>query len=229
MKLILALVFACLLACALSEVTLSSSANIITTIAASANSANSSNSDIVLKITTPSTIIGNDALNNLACVDMAVSSYTLTADGANLGTWAYTVLCGAACATIDILGTPIWYNGLSTFTLTGTVYAAAILAASTAKTPTIVSNTTTASAVFNTYTYTMTPTELAAYKLPNQTQTHYYRCFSTVDTTIHAFTSATTNLATSLTVLANATFKGSAASVAAVTALGASLLAAAAF
>ena len=171
-----------------------------------ANSSNSSNTDIALTLTHGTATLTNSAQSVVACVDTGVSNYTLSADTPNLGTFIAQVTAGASAT--DLTGAANSIYGTTTgYTNTGTVWASAASTALTAPATVSAYTTTTATLSFS----AVTPTQLAGMKLPNSTQTFYFRCFYAfkVGTAVN-YANAVTDLNAGTTGSTNVTLKGSA-------------------
>lgn len=232
MKTIIAIAMAIAMVSA-TTFTLGSSGGYTFTLDITANSANSSTSDLAITLDAPdvtATNGANDAVNAVGCVNTAVSNYTLSADTSNLIGFIAEWTCATACNTNAALTNAFVYS-VSTavgYTHTGTVYATA---AALSDDPVAQTASTNATAFTHTETVSgATPAQAALLGLPNQSQTYYFRCFLKVNTAGDINTGAAVTFGTALpTAGANVTVKGSSYGVAAVLAAAGSLVAAFAF
>ena len=169
MKVILALIL--IIGVAYSVTIASDSSSNTWTLTSTANTANTSNVDLVLTLTHGSATLTSVKESIVACVDTGVSNYTLSADKASLGTFIAEV----ATASDDTLSgaTPAIYGTTTAYVNSATSWTTVASTALTAPTHTDVSSTTTFAMTFS----AVTPTELASMKLPNSTQKFYWKCF----------------------------------------------------
>ncbi|CAI2380064.1 unnamed protein product [Moneuplotes crassus] len=178
----------------------------------SENSSNSSNTDLTVALTTPSTAMDNSYYTSVACVDTSDSDYEITTDKTNLKTLAFEWQCDTTCSSISniVSGAATFKLGYTTSSSTnnGTIYSTSSAATTSSITFTSSSNTTALQAR---HTATnLTPSTLAANYLPNKSETFYYRCFARFNNAAAStlFSGAIANLETTLPFAHNITVKG---------------------
>jgi hypothetical protein len=158
--------------------TLGTSASYSFTLDVTANSSNSSTTNLAITLDAPdvtATAGTADAVNAVGCVDTTAANYTLAADKTGLTGFIAEWTCADPCDTNAALTTAFVYSVSSavSYTHTGTVYATA---AAMTDDPVAQTPTTNATAFTHTETVTgATPAQAASLGLPNQTQTFYLK------------------------------------------------------
>ena len=171
-----------------------------------ANSSNSSNTDIVLTLTHGAATLANSQQSVVACVNTGVANYTLSADTASLGTFIAQVTGASGTTDTLVAATNSIYGTTTDYTKSGTTWATTASIALTAPATVPAYTATTAALSFS----AVTPTQLASMKLPNSTQTFYFRCFYAFKVTAVSYADAVADLNAGTTGSTNVTLKGSA-------------------
>ena len=150
--------------------TMASSGTSNITLATSANSSNSSNYDVVFTVNKAAAALTNSDLWTVACVDTAVSNYTLSAAASALSTVRWKVSIGSSAT--DFTGTnTIVLNTATTAYATAGTWTLGTETAWTAVTGTAAgTSTTTASGTYS----GLTPTQMDAVSLMNSNGTPVY-------------------------------------------------------
>ena len=139
-----------------------------------ANSANSSNYDFTV-VGTKAAALTAEKFYGISCVDTTASDFTLTADNSALKGWAVQAKTAASKTDFDTAATNTQLTLTVKYTNSGTKYE------STANAAQATAPTFTAAADTITYAYSaLTPATSVANNFPNSSQTHYYKCFSTI-------------------------------------------------
>ncbi len=174
MKLLLAFVVSLAIVSA-TTTTLVETGGYYTTLGITENASNSSTTDVVISLRTPSTIMTNSQATTLGCINVANSTFALAADASSLDTLTVEWLCSGACTTIDTAyDTLNILVGTSTYTSSTGIFAHGTAFTAPSMTPTNTNNAGTLTAI---HTYSgMTPANMASLNLPNQTETSYLRC-----------------------------------------------------
>lgn len=206
MKLSSTLLVTCMLTFALvSSVTLITDGVNTYGITIAANSATSSNYDVVFTITDADTWT-NAQHSSVLCTDTGASDYTLTADKTAMVSFAVHNACGGSCASYALI-TNTWYAGTCSYTHTGTVWASQAMTAQTAITPTTVNSSTSQVITLA----NMTSANLGTYGLPTSGNSAYLKCWGVFDSsTAVAFNAVRADASTSLTTTNTATLGQSA-------------------
>ena len=180
------------------------------------NDANSTNSNVTIALTTPSTFMTDSYFSQVVCVNTGVSSFALSATTASLRVFALTYQWSGTCNAVSELDNAFTIETTtSTYTLGTDAFSTDTFADQTG-TITIGTGTDTNNTSFpsNIQKFlSVTPALMSGLNLPNQSQTFHLRCFANFDQSADTVTDSTVSLATTFAAQGNATLGGNAAQI----------------
>ncbi|CAI2379568.1 unnamed protein product [Moneuplotes crassus] len=211
MKLLLSFILVCIIAKIRAAGVLVNESSYVIEMLANQTHTNGSNTDILLRLTTPSTIMTANQYITIACIDTGFYNYSLSEDKTSLKMWTAEWQCDGTCTAISHITSFTWRSGGAAYTHAGYVYHTTEATPQiTAKLPSTNHDTENGNSPTLSHYFTgMTPSLLSQFGLPNQSQKFYYRCFSRFDNAASAlFDAAVANIPATLPISSNFTLDG---------------------
>ncbi|CAI2379425.1 unnamed protein product [Moneuplotes crassus] len=180
-----------------------------------ASQTDSTLTDATLSLETPSAIMTDSFYSSFICFDVGVANYSLSNDTTNIPAFGIEYHCASKCTSIEHADDAHFYVYAGSGSYKGGTFS--LGTDGMVKKTSIISNATKDETVryqpilIRTF-YNLSVTTLADLKLPNQSQTAYFRCFARFD---HADTASLdlpiVDIGALLTTKGNATIHGSSA------------------
>ncbi|CAI2366087.1 unnamed protein product [Moneuplotes crassus] len=146
------------------------------------------NMTIKLQFGFPASMMTAYKYHNLQCVDVGVSTFSLTTDATDLPVFATVLRCGSGCANPTQMSYFKYYTYLATYTSSTGVFSTSSASegnpiSGTAPDDTDSSVASDLKSIYNIATEVNGDTLASTYKLPNSATTAYLKCFSKLDYT----------------------------------------------